>query len=500
MNSKIVKIPVMSAMIFAFSFFIFQAIGNGGLLSSKKAYASENQPTVVYENSIVEIAKKQNPAVASITAISEKEKTHKSFRFDERRPNPFDQFQGPFGNLPDQFRDFFERMPKGNPAPRGGSGSGFVIDAEGHILTNHHVINEADKIKISLEDDKEYDAILIGSDPKTDIALIKIVQKEGKNETFPFLALGDSDKLQVGEWVVAIGNPFGLSHTVTTGVVSAKGRDIGAGPYDEFIQTDASINPGNSGGPLINFAGEVIGVNTAIISGRSGGNVGIGFATPINVAKKILPDLKEHGSVTRGWLGVMIQKLTPELAESFDMAKPRGALVGNVTPNSPASKGGIQRGDVIVKFDNHEVSSVEVLPKIVAETKPGKTVEVELIREGKLKNLDISIDALDDNKPRIKPTSFGNDLGIQTQDITPELAQSFNLDNTDGVLVSSVTSGEPASQAGLKRGDVIVEVNRQPVHNVNEYQKKISKAQNSSSVLLLVKRNGNSIYVAVKTS
>jgi len=496
-NSKIVKMPIVFAMVFACSFFIFQTMAKKGPLSLEKAYASENQTTVVHENSIVEIAKKQNPAVASITAISERKKTRKSFRFDGKRSNPFDQFQGPFGNIPDQFRDFFEQMPKGNGAPREGSGSGFVIDAEGHVLTNHHVIKEADKIKISLEDDKYYDAILIGSDPKTDIALIKIVQKKGENETFPYLTLGDSDKLQVGEWVVAIGNPFGLSHTVTTGVVSAKGRNIGAGPYDEFIQTDASINPGNSGGPLLNFAGEVIGVNTAIISGRSGGNVGIGFATPINVVKKILPDLKEHGSVTRGWLGVMIQKLTPELAESFDMEKPRGALVGNVTPNSPASKGGIQRGDVIVKFDNHEVGSVDVLPKIVAETKPGKSVEVELIRDGKVKNLDISIAALDDDKLRIKPTSFGDNLGMQTQDITPELAQSFNLDNTDGVLVSSVTSGEPASQAGLKRGDVIVEVNRHSVRSVEDYQMKISKAQKNSSVLLLVKRNGNSIYVAV---
>jgi serine protease Do len=499
MNRKIIKVSVSFAIIFMFSFLVFQGKENPGTLSFSKAYASDSISAVVGKNSIVEIAKKHNPAVASITVKSKMEETHKNFGFNRRDPNPFGQFQEPFGNLPDRFRDFFERMPKRNPSPRGGSGSGFVIDAEGHIFTNHHVIDNAGEIKVTLDDTKEYDAVLIGSDPKTDIALIKIVQKDGENETFPYLNFGDSDELQVGEWVVAIGNPFGLSHTVTTGVVSAKGRNIGAGPYDEFIQTDASINPGNSGGPLLNLNGDVIGVNTAIISGGSGGNVGIGFATPINVAKKILPELKENGSVTRGWLGVMIQKLTPELAQSFNMDEPKGALVGNVTPNSPASKGGIKRGDVIVKFDDNEIGSVDVLPKIVAETKPGKSVEVELIRNGKVKNLNISIAALDDDRPRVHRTSFGDNLGIQAQDITPELAQSFSLENSEGVLVSGVTSGEPASEAGLKRGDVIVEVNRQPVRNVAEYQNKISKAQNGSTVLLLVKRSGNSIYVAVRT-
>ncbi len=498
MNRKLIKISVSFAMIFMFSFLVFQGKENRGPLGFSKAYASNSNPTMIGKNSIVEIAKKQNPAVASITVKSKTERVRKNFGSNHRSPNPFGQFQDPFGNFPDRFRDFFGQMPKGSPAPRGGSGSGFVIDAEGHIFTNHHVIANAGEIKVTLDDTKEYDAILIGSDPKTDIALIKIVQKDGENETFPYLNFGDSDKLQVGEWVVAIGNPFGLSHTVTTGVVSAKGRNIGAGPYDEFIQTDASINPGNSGGPLLNLNGEVIGVNTAIISGGSGGNVGIGFATPINVAKKILPELKEHGSVTRGWLGVMIQKITPELAKSFDLEEAKGALVGNVTPNSPASKGGIQRGDVIVKFDDNEIGSVDVLPKIVAETKPGESVRVELIRDGKRKNLEVSIAALEDNTPRVKRTSFGDDLGIQAQDITPELAQSFGLESSEGVLVSGVTSGEPASNAGLKRGDVIVEVNRQPVRNVTEYQKNISKTQNGSTVLLLVKRDGSAIYVAVK--
>lgn len=482
-----------------FSFLVFQGKEYSVPLSFSEAHASDANSSLIGKSSIVEIAREKNPAVASITVKSKAKSMHKKFGFNQRGPGHFGQSPNPFGRLPDQFRDFFGRMPKGNPAPRGGSGSGFVIDAEGHIFTNHHVINNADEIKVTLDDTKEYEAVLIGSDPKTDIALIKIVQKDGETETFPYLNFGDSDRLQVGEWVVAIGNPFGLSHTVTTGVVSAKGRNIGAGPYDEFIQTDASINPGNSGGPLLNLKGDVIGVNTAIISGGSGGNVGIGFATPINVAKKILPELKEHGSVTRGWLGVMIQRLTPELAQSFNMDEPKGALVGNVTPNSPAFRGGIKRGDVIVKFNHNEIGTVNVLPKIVAETKPGQSVQVELIRDGKLKNLNVSIAALEDNGPRVKRASFGDKLGIQAQDITPELAQSFSLENSEGVLVAGVTPGASASEAGLKRGDVIIEVNRQPVRNVAEYKNRVSKSQPGSAVLLLVKRDGNSIYLAVRT-
>ncbi|MDH5458539.1 MAG: trypsin-like peptidase domain-containing protein, partial [Nitrospinota bacterium] len=278
----------------------------------------------------------------------------------------------------------------------GGTGSGFIINAEGYVLTNHHVINGADKIKVRLQvadKEKTYEAELIGSDKKTDIALLKI-KREGEDSTpFPYIPMGDSKQLEVGEWVIAIGNPFGLSHTVTTGIVSAKGRDIGSGPYDEFIQTDASINPGNSGGPLLNMKGEVIGINTAIISGNTGGNVGIGFAIPINMAANIMKDLKEHGKVTRGWLGVMIQNLTPDLAESFSMKTTHGALVSDVMPNGPAFKGGLLRGDVIVKFGDRPVEEVSELPRLVAAVPPGETVTVVILREGKEQTVRITIDA-----------------------------------------------------------------------------------------------------------
>ena len=294
---------------------------------------------------------------------------------------------------------------------------------------------------------------------------------------------------------MAIGNPFGLSHTVTVGVVSAKERNIGSGPYDEFIQTDASINPGNSGGPLMNIKGEVIGINTAIISGNTGGNVGIGFAIPINVAKGILSDLKEKGTVTRGWLGVMIQKITPDLAESFNLDRTDGALVGDVIPNSPAEKAGIKRGDVIVRFDRHEVKTMESLPKIVGSTTPGKAVKVEIIRDGKKKVLDVTIAILKDEEIKVAQL---DPMGIQVQDITPDIAQSLKLEGVEGVLVSDVTPGEAGGESGLKRGDIISEVNRNKVKNTADYNRVTSKLKRGDTALMLVKRGGTTIYIAVK--
>ena len=338
------------------------------------ALSSDTNP--VGTNLIVEVAKKQNPAVVWV------ESAQKVQKMNRRAPgNPF------FKNFPG--------IPQ-PPQRGGGTGSGFIINPEGYMLTNHHVINGADKIKVRLQvadKEKTYEAELIGSDKKTDIALLKI-KREGKDTTpFPYIPMGNSEQLEVGEWVIAIGNPFGLSHTVTTGIVSAKGRDIGSGPYDEFIQTDASINPGNSGGPLLNMKGEVIGINTAIISGNTGGNVGIGFAIPINMAAGIMKDLKEHGKVTRGWLGVMIQNLTPDLAESFSLKTTQGALVSDVFPNGPAFKGGLQRGDVIVEFGGQPVEDVSELPRLVAAVPPGETVDVVILRDGKKRTVRIIIDA-----------------------------------------------------------------------------------------------------------
>ncbi len=457
------------------------------MINSAIALSGGNGP--LGSNIFVEIAKKENPSVVNVSIKSKR----KSVRSPRRRPN------GPNEKGQDPFRDFYDRFfgEKGNERPKRGMGSGFVIDEEGHILTNHHVIEGADEIKVTFQDDKEYTAKLIGADSKTDIALIKILLKEGEEKKFPFLELGNSEDLEVGEWVMAIGNPFGLAHTVTVGVVSAKGRNIGAGPYDDFIQTDASINPGNSGGPLINIKGRVVGINTAIISGNTGGNVGIGFALPINLARNILEDLKEHGSVTRGWLGVMIQKITPELANSFGLEQSEGALVGDVIPNSPASKGGIERGDVIVKFNNKDVVEMEMLPKIVAGTSPGKTVPVEVVREGAKKIINITIEVLQDGEEKV--ASLADPLGLQVQDITPELAQTLELEDSEGVLVADVQAGDAAGEAGVRRGDVISEVNRKPVKSMADYKSVTSKLKKGSTVLLLVKRGGSTIYIAVKT-
>ena len=371
-----------SLLVLFLSFPIF----NGNNFNSAFAMSSKVNP--VGTNLIVDIAKKQNPAVVFVTSKA--------------------KFQPAKGNLPKQRAPFGQPRPFGQPGPFGapspqhpspgnGTGTGFIIDKEGYILTNNHVVDNADVIKITLDNEKEYEAELIGSDSKTDIALLKIMRKPGDSVSFPYLELGDSEKVEVGEWVVAIGNPFGLDHTVTTGVVSAKARNIGAGPYDEYIQTDASINPGNSGGPLLDMEGKVIGINTAIYS-RTGGNVGIGFTIPINMASEILDELKKDGKVTRGWLGVMVQKVTTELAETFKLSDAHGALVNDIIPSGPADRSGLKRGDIIVKFNGKEILSVENLPKQVAAVEPGKSVKVEVIRDGNKKSLDVTLDKMQEEK------------------------------------------------------------------------------------------------------
>ena len=381
-----IAVALFTLMILPLSF----GMRTSGFFNVDSAFGLSAKANPVGTNLIVEIAKNKNPGVVFVTSKT---------KIQPAKGNaPFGQFTPPKGHSPfGQFRPPNRgRAPR--PGPEGGSGTGFIIDNEGYILTNNHVVEGADIIKVTLQNDKEYEAKLIGSDPKTDIALIKIIQDNGEKTSFSFLTMGDSGKLDVGEWVVAIGNPFGLDHTVTTGVVSAMGRNIGSGPYDEFIQTDASINPGNSGGPLLNMEGDVIGINTAIYSG-SGSNVGIGFAVPINIAKGILDDLKQKGKVTRGWLGVMIQRITPELQESFKLKNSQGALVNDIAPNGPADLGGMKRGDVITRFDGVEIASMETLPKQVAAIKPGDSVKVEVIREGTIKMLNIKIEPMKEEKP-----------------------------------------------------------------------------------------------------
>jgi serine protease Do len=400
----------------------------------------------------------------------------------------------PFGPN-DPFRDFFERffrdqMPK--DFRQQSLGTGVIIDKEGFILTNNHVVEMADEIKVKLADEKEFLAKIIGRDQKTDLALIKI---ESDKALSP-LPLGDSDKLEVGEWVVAIGNPFGLGNTVTAGIVSAKYRQIGQSSYDNYIQTDASINPGNSGGPLLNTAGEVVGINTAIFS-QSGGNIGIGFAVPINMAKDLLPQLKT-GKVVRGWLGVMIQKITPELKQKLDLKDEKGALVADVTPGGPAEKAGIQRGDVINSFNGKEIKEMNDLPYVVASTPIGKSVNVEVLRKGQKKNFEVKIAELKDEKEAPAVTEAKPRLGMTVEDLTPELAKNFGLVEGKGVVVVQVEDGSSAAEAGLRAGDVILEIDQSPVKDAKDFGRKIESYKAGDTVLILAKRRGATVFLTLK--
>lgn len=402
--------------------------------------------------------------------------------------------------IPDFFKRFFDhpdfQSPKqpGRSMKRTSLGSGVITSADGYIITNNHVIEEADEINVRFANHEEYEAKIIGRDPKTDIALIKIEPKEA----LPYVTLGDSDSLRVGDWVVAIGNPFGFEQTVTAGIVSGKGRHLGSGAYENFIQTDASINPGNSGGPLFNLQGEMVGINTAIYS-RSGGNIGIGFAIPVNMAKNVINQLKNTGKVTRGWLGVMIQNVNQDLAHQFGLDKPIGALVGEVTPDSPAEKAGIKAGDIIIQFGHKEITQMNMLPAIVAQTAVGEKVKVTLFRDGKKKKVKVTIGKLKEDDLSTEAEEENSLLGLSVQELTPELAKSLKLKEEKGVIVSNVEQGSAASIAGLRRGDLILEANRQEISNMGDYSKAMEKIKDERSILFLVKRNSHTKFVVVET-
>lgn len=366
-------------------------------------------------------------------------------------------------------------------------GSGFVISRDGFILTNNHVIENATEIKIKLQNGKEYDAKVVGGDPKTDLALIQAKP----DAAFPKPArMGDSDAVRVGDWVMAVGNPFGLGHSVTVGIISAKGRIIGAGPYDDFLQTDAAINPGNSGGPLFNVKGEVVGINAAIVA--QGQN--IGFAIPVNMAKDLLPQLKS-GKIIRGWLGVMIQDMTPEMAKSFHLKEATGGLIADVVENSPAEKAGLKRGDVVLRFDGKEVENAHMLSRLVAATQPDTQVTLDIIRGGKQKSMKVTIGTMAQTAKE-RPSREKTAWGLTVQDLTPQLAEHLGLDREErGVIISNVERGSPADESGLQRGDLIKEVNRQAIQSLDDYTKVTDKAKKSEGLLLLIKRGGHTFYV-----
>jgi len=403
--------------------------------------------------------------------------------------NPFGQ-KNPFGDQ-DRSRDFFGPRHKEGPSrdfKQRSLGSGFIIDKAGYIVTNNHVIENADQIKVKLADEREFEAELVGRDPNTDLALIRIKDASG---LVP-LRLGDSDDLSVGSWVMAVGSPFGLEQTVTAGIVSAKGRALGSGPYDDFIQTDASINPGNSGGPLLNMKGEVIGINTAIVANGQG----IGFAIPVKMAQGIVEQLQAHGSVTRGWLGVSIQDLSPELAEYYGIKAKKGVLVAQVFEGDPADKAGIKANDVIIEVDGKSINSSRDLTRTIADIEVGKKSTVTLLRDGKEKTVKVEIAKRNDSGRLAQRKSEDSEkLGIRIAEATPETAKRFGHSETEkGVLVVGVEPGSKADEAGVRQGDLVKEVNRKPVTSVLELRSEIEK---DDKLQLLVKRP-NVGFVVIK--
>jgi serine protease Do len=406
-------------------------------------------------------------------------------------------------NIPEPFRRFFPQPPEGGGGgeergqrPRG-IGSGFIIDADGYIVTNHHVVEGSKSIEVQLSDGRSFQPKVIGSDPETDLALLKI-----DATGLPMIPLGSSSALKVAEPVMAIGNPYGFDHTVTVGIVSGMGRFIGQGRFDDFIQTDAAINPGNSGGPLINTKGEAIGINSAIRT-SSGGFQGIGFAIPVDLAKPILGQLRATGKVTRGWLGVSIQPLTQELAKSFGITGTQGALVASVSEDSPAAKAGFKPGDVIVTFDGKTVEGPRMLPAMVANTSVGRPVPVVVLRDGKRETVMVTVGSLADSREARaavgdKPEVHASEkLGLSLQELTPELAKQLGVQNDKGVVVTEVKPDSPAAQAGLAPGDVIREVNRMPVRELQDVERGLARGLDPSQVLLRVEREGSQRYIVI---
>ncbi len=428
----------------------------------------------------VELAAKLSPAVVNISTEEGEEPSSEGEEGEQHQ-----------GDFPGPFEPYGHRHTKS-------LASGFIISPDGYILTNDHAVDNPESVTVTLKDGKIYPAKVVGRDKKTDVALLKI----NAGHDLPVAPLGDSDQVKVGEWVMAIGNPFGFDHSVTAGIVSAKGRFI-PDNFDQFIQTDASINPGNSGGPLIDLHGAVIAVNSEIYT-QTGQSMGIGFAVPINLIKQELPQLREYGKVTRGWLGVYIQQVTPELAQSMGLANAQGALVAQVLPHGPAQAAGIMRGDVITEYDGKQVTDSRELPLMVSNTPLNQTVRIKVVRDKQVKTLSATItesheaELASAEAPAPEAKGMPSEFGLSVKDLDASLAQQLGLSQAHGVVISSVNPGSAADEAGLRARDVILEVNRAPVKNVESYQRALKAGSNGKVVLLLVRRGEGTLYFAIK--
>jgi len=491
-------VVVVAAVSAVASAVIIAKAGRVGVASGVEVVGRQEQQAPVTDaawfqarpRSFADLAEEVQDAVVNIS-------TSKKLRMG-RPMAPYPRF-GPRDPFDEFFDKFFEGMPEQRERKQHSLGSGFIIDEKGTILTNSHVISQADEVEVELADGRKFKAEVVGTDEKTDIAVIRI-KSDAK---LPSVKLGDSSKVRPGDWVMAIGNPFGLEHTVTVGVVSAKGRLIGGGPYAKFIQTDASINPGNSGGPLFDIDGEVIGINTMIYAGGQG----IGFAIPVDLAKQLLPQLLEKGSVSHGWLGVAIQRITPELAKSFKLEKEEGALVTEVYSGSPAAKAGLMRGDVITKFNDDDVEDPYDLSLYVGNTKPGSEVTIEVLRSGEEKEFKIKIGEQDaklgypaaPEAEKGAPPGKADELGLVVRTITPRDARELDVPGSfKGIVVTRVEPGSAAERADVRSGDVVLEINDAKIQNIDDYRKAVKGLKEGDLVRLFIKRGKASVYLAFR--
>lgn len=490
--------------------FLFAGLIGGVILSSQLGWmpvagSAENQPRLPLpqgltpDKNFVPVVKAVTPAVVNISTTRVVRGPQGGGGGEQMAPfmdDPF--FRQFFGD------EFFRRFQAPRERKESSLGSGVIVSSDGYIVTNNHVVAKADEIRVLLSDKREFVGKVVGTDPKTDIAVVKINAKD-----LPSIPWGDSEKLEVGEFILAIGNPFALNSTVTMGIVSAVGRaNVGIADYEDFIQTDAAINPGNSGGALVNTRGELVGINTAIFS-RSGGYMGIGFAVPANMARSVMDSLIKTGKVTRGWLGVSIQEVNQDLAKQFGLSDSKGALVSEVIPDSPAAAAGIKSGDVIVGFEGKPVEGPAVLRNMVAQTQVGKTARVDVLRDNKKQSFNVRITeqpkevAQGDSEETIEggdKTDTKSLLGgLEVRNITPDIARQLGLPPaTKGVVVTGLSPDSPAASAGVEPGDVILEINRQPVHSVTDLKRISAKLSKKEGVLLLINRRGGKLFLAIK--
>jgi len=477
----------MFLMAFLVAFFIISLVG-----VLRSSFTTSGAPEIPVAQAVPGLTDTAIKTPLSFSALAERVKPTVVNISTSKTYKGRGAFGAPFGGSPfgdDFFDRFFGDMPRREFKQRS-LGSGFIISNDGYILTNNHVVEKADKILVKISDGKEYEAKVIGTDANTDIALIKIKP----DNSLPVAEIGDSEKVKVGEWVIAIGNPFGLEATVTAGIISAKGRVIGAGPYDNFIQTDASINPGNSGGPLFNMEGKVIGINTAIVAQGQG----IGFAIPVNMAKVILADLKTKGKVTRGWLGISVQDISDDIAKNLNHKNKSGALVSDVFKGDPAEKAGIKVGDIIIEINGKSIKDTHDLLLTIATLQVDQKMNLKAIRDGKEMTFHVTVVERKDNVAMAAGKSEKGHFGIAAQEITAELARQLGIAR-DGVVVTEVQEGSPADEVGIQAQDIIVQVNQVKISSMKDYIREITKAATKKSVTLLIKRGRSSFFVALRT-